>query len=327
MGNKFGVKWNLRKLANFSIQEIYDEHHGDVTCEIWVNDGQLTSEEVHNINWEALKKATKQLPFQRRVWLTKHITGITGVNYWKHKWGQTPHEVCPICLDATETSKHIILCRDQRVQDCWQNTMGKLELHLEKIQTPPILMNTIIQQLQRWRNPNYRMMGEQDDTVIVKQQSIGWQNLLFGRLAPIWTHRHADHIPSENQHKSKRWTIQLIKKLWDVSWDLWEHRNGIQHSEDHPWRIIEKQTLAAAIREQFRIGITTLARRDHSKLQGRPEDVLQFPFEQQQLWLNSILAARAHFAHAQRNNDGSETQHPDVATMRSSIHDWLHRSF
>jgi hypothetical protein len=28
----------------------------------------------------------------------------------------------------------------------------------------------------------------------------------------------------------KRWLAQLILKLWDIAWDLWEHRNNIAHS-------------------------------------------------------------------------------------------------
>jgi hypothetical protein len=30
----------------------------------------------------------------------------------------------------------------------------------------------------------------------------------------------------------KRWTIALIQKLWEVAWNMWEHRNGILHDKE-----------------------------------------------------------------------------------------------
>jgi hypothetical protein len=29
----------------------------------------------------------------------------------------------------------------------------------------------------------------------------------------------------------KRWISSLIKKLWEIAWDLWEHRNGVLHDK------------------------------------------------------------------------------------------------
>lgn len=33
----------------------------------------------------------------------------------------------------------------------------------------------------------------------------------------------------ESYRTGKRWTLALIKKMWGIAWDLWEHRNGILH--------------------------------------------------------------------------------------------------
>lgn len=30
-----------------------------------------------------------------------------------------------------------------------------------------------------------------------------------------------------------RWTIALIKMLWDVAWELWEHRNEVLHEKEN----------------------------------------------------------------------------------------------
>lgn len=31
----------------------------------------------------------------------------------------------------------------------------------------------------------------------------------------------------------KKWNVALIKKLWDVAWDLWKHHNGIIHEVEN----------------------------------------------------------------------------------------------
>ena len=255
--------------------------------------------------------------------MAKHITGILGVNKWLNIWGRLPTSNCPICLTEPETSTHLLLCRDNRVNICWQNSIGKLELQLDRINTPPILANSILQQLQLWRDPTYTMTGEQDHTAVESQQKIGWKNFLWGRLTPEWQKQHAKLIPSDRSYKSKRWVTQLIQKLWNVSWDLWEHRNGIQHDPHHPWRLAERTTLAEEINRQFTLGNNNLAPKDYYRLAGSSEEIITLPIERQKQWLQSVLAARDQFLNQQREDNEAETQNPDVARMRAGLNDWI----
>ncbi len=49
-------------------------------------------------------------------------------------------------------------------------------------------------------------------------------------LAREWTKaQQAYYKISKSLRSGRRWTIELIKKLWDVTRDLWEHRNNILH--------------------------------------------------------------------------------------------------
>ena len=36
----------------------------------------------------------------------------------------------------------------------------------------------------------------------------------------------------KSKYSGRRWLSELIRKLWNVAWDLWEHRNGILHKSD-----------------------------------------------------------------------------------------------
>ena len=217
-----------------------------------------------------------------------------------------------------------LLFRDQRVTEQWQNSIGLLEYQLTKIDTPPILANTIVQQLLHWRDPSYNPEGTQHVGLVQAQTVVGWRNFLYGQLSPRWQQAHAQLLPSENNHKSKRWTIQIIKKLWNVAWDLWEHRNGIRHDPLHPWKIAEAQSLKEAIRLEFRIGTATLLAQDRHRLYEGPQYILHQPIETQQQWIRSIHAARASFVASQQNMMEEEQPSPVVTNMRIGLRDWLH---
>jgi len=35
-------------------------------------------------------------------------------------------------------------------------------------------------------------------------------------------------------HRTGRcWTVAILQKLWNIAWDMWEHRNGILHEQEN----------------------------------------------------------------------------------------------
>jgi hypothetical protein len=66
---------------------------------------------------------------------------------------------------------------------------------------------------------------------VAEQDKIGWYNLLLGRLSKKWTDAQQKYLKSiDKRNTGKRWTIAIISKLWDIAWDMWEHRNHITHN-------------------------------------------------------------------------------------------------
>ena len=167
------------------------------------------------------------------------------------------------------------------------------------------------------------MKGSQVTSLVEKQQTIGWDNFLFGRISPEWLRVHSTIVPSKENYKSKRWVSALIKKLVETAWDMWEHRNGIMHSAAHPWRQHERMALAVEIRRQYRLGTQTLLPKDRYYLSGRLEDVLNLPDDQQQHWMQTLLAARADYIHHQEAAQDVAPP-PDIIRMRVGFAGWLH---
>ena len=97
-----------------------------------------------------------------------------------------------------------------------------------------------------------------------EQDSIGWFNFLLGRISSKLTVLQDSHFKTiGGTNTGLRWTTALIKKLWDISWDMWEHRNGIAHDRAHPWKLQARQELLATAREHRSLGIESLPPEDH----------------------------------------------------------------
>ena len=116
---------------------------GDEACDYWDEEKhQFPVAQAQHIDWSAMERAAKSLPFQICIWLAKMLSGVIGVNQWKKKWGQSLHDECPVCLRPNESATHVIHCPDDRVNDQWMRSLSKLALYLEKIHTPDDMTTT-----------------------------------------------------------------------------------------------------------------------------------------------------------------------------------------
>ena len=86
--------------------------------------------------------------------------------------------------------------------------------------------------------------------------------------------------------------MALIKKLQEVAWDMWEHRNGVLH--DNPDKHHRKHDLEeanAAIEEEWARGQQGLLTRDRFLFRNQ-ETVTGGTLEDKWTWLTSVALAR-----------------------------------
>jgi hypothetical protein len=87
-----------------------------------------------------------------------------------------------------------------------------------------------------------------------------------------------------------RWLVALIKKLWDISWDMWQQRNDINHNTMTPRKIQELAGLHLEVNAQFERGTAGLPLSEHHWLQDQ-ELILSLPMDRLKLWMQSITLA------------------------------------
>ena len=64
--------------------------------------------------------------------------------------------------------------------------------------------------------------------VLELQDLLGWQPLLEGRPACGWAElQHCYLLWLGRRRSGRRWLTALIKKLWEITWAQWDHRNSI----------------------------------------------------------------------------------------------------
>jgi hypothetical protein len=179
-----------------------------------------------------INKATMlALPSHRRRWLTKHVAGICGVKTCLLRWRQSEDDTCPRC-NTPETTKHVWSCQGKNSNEIWDKALFQLRTDLQEIQTNPVLLNTIIQHLNGWRY-NFIPSSTNNDainTATLHQQDLGWEALLEGRVAFSWSLEQQNYLQALGSRRSaRRWLIALATKATNVAWDLWDHRNSIEH--------------------------------------------------------------------------------------------------
>jgi hypothetical protein len=203
------------------------------------------------VDWEGTGIAIKNIKKHRQQWLTKHVSGFCSVGRMAKRIGLRDTDKCPRC-DQEETALHVWICRQTEVNQLWDKSMEELRRVLGQLLTPRSVTNTIIEGLNGWQEGidtkfNARTAAGMLGTL---QAETGWKHFFEGRLHHRWREYMTPHYNNAGERKpGKRWISALIRKLWEIAWDLWEHQNGVLHDKINGYA---NQTLTEKINELWK---------------------------------------------------------------------------
>jgi hypothetical protein len=110
--------------------------------------------------------------------------------------------------------------------------------------------------------------------------------------------------------------VELIKKLMDVSWDMWEHRNAVLHaSPERHHKADELEEANAAIEKEWVRGSAGLLTQDLFLFRHR-ESVDKKTLTKKLEWLEAVSAARWAAEEANRPKPAYEQE-------RNGMRNWL----
>ena len=97
----------------------------------------------------------------------------------------------------------------------------------------------------------------------------------------------------DSKQTGKRWTTEIIKKLIQVAWDMWDHRNDILHNDGGNFhKKMEGAEADVMIRTEFNMGKDTLLREDKFLLRSF-RTTMKSDLQEKKKWLQDVAGARA----------------------------------
>ena len=142
--------------------------------------------------------------------------------------------------------------------------------------------------LEQWANEN-TTSSNSEEKFTTEQEKLGWDRMLDGWLTRGWRdHQEKIWKHAKSRKSSLRWTAALIQKLWDVSWDMWEHRNKELFAGTPIQQQITHSCVNDQIKELYARGAQQLPGDALKFLRQLLEMVLQYSLASKQIWLDAV---------------------------------------
>jgi hypothetical protein len=87
-----------------------------------------------------------------------------------------------------------------------------------------------------------------------------------------------------SNRNGRRWLSSIIKRLWNIAWDLWEHRNGVAHDKTDG---LTAALLQQEVQNEFQKGNASLPP-EVQNLMSSSKEALAWPSHYQRSWLIRI---------------------------------------
>jgi hypothetical protein len=172
---------NGEKVVSELEETIHDVVHSQEAMEYWTQKDGITEDVLKEVQWDLIEVAMKEAKGSRRVFISKHVSGMCGVGKFMQRWKLRQGDSCPRC-GMSEDAAHVWICHGERADDIWEKALKNLEQWLQSKQTDPDIQHILISYLCGWRLdqiPNEETFFVFDD--LIRQQSkIGWSRFFEG---------------------------------------------------------------------------------------------------------------------------------------------------
>jgi hypothetical protein len=314
-----GEPWQVRIDGSKITSQLQDHLRNHVlskrALEYWGNKSRFKEQAVHDLDWEAFGAALQSVPAGMQRWISKTTSGFCATGVMMHRRKERSSPACPRC-GMREDVEHIWRCmRD--TSELWTKALENLRHWLTEHGTHPDLRDIIIKGLKGWRDGDGALLSSNVpwiQEVITQQSKSGWRNFFEGFLVNEWrTAQDRFYSRIRSRKSSKRWLSALIRKMWQIAWDLWEHRNGYLHDCENSIISIE---VNQNIVSQFDLGHRQLDRSTRALFNPGCPAILRKPLDIRIAWLRRVQTAR--------DNQATESQEY-YKSERKIIAQWLGR--
>ena len=118
-----------------------------------------------------------------------------------------------------------------------------------------------------------------------QQNDIGWQAMAKGWTTEEWA-------VIQQEYYKLIGLVEIIKKLWLIAWDMWEHRNSILHNTENVHSQTQEAQLNKKMCKLYSAAIRYLAHSPDNYLLGIPiSNLIRKSYAYKKNWANSAKIA------------------------------------
>jgi hypothetical protein len=229
------------------------------------------------------------------------------------KWKEQLSPACPRC-SLEENARHVWLCQDPAVFFVWALLISALSDWMVSVNTATEIYFWIIRRLTEWRSSEPLSQVHTNlpglFQAIAVQDQIGWLAFFEGCIATEWAGvQEAHYLWLGRRNTGKRWATSLVVKLWEVTWDLWNHRNQAKFDLETAQDIARRESILAAVRSEYSVGRSSLPRRDWRHFQCPLLSILSSSLHYLDAWL-----LRVKTAHSRQVRRAADLADPSLTT-------------
>ena len=275
------------------------------------------------IHWRGMDKLMGKYPKIYRNFVTKHVSGCSGINSHLAHWDDTVQNFCPSCGNANESVFHITTCRNEGRIQVFKESVDELVAWMRKNQTDPLLA-TLIQNYLRAHGgssmfsvapdflpPLYRLLVKHHDR-------LGWRNFTEGRFLSLYVEIQRRHLRKISSFRSAdSWATGLMDQLLRICHRQWLMRNEKVHFKRGDGRTLaQHEATSLRIRDLMWTDPDDLLEGDRGLLDEDFEALGSAHAADRECWVASMDAAVAAAGHAKRKaqQDADEEAHEGVAS-------------
>ena len=255
----------------------------------------FTRQQLSRIDTICIQKAWDSEPAHKKRFICKMSVNQLATGRYMKRMCFWASDQCPRCGADNETTMHVIRCPNPSAQAMEKTLRTKLLQDLETYPTSPTLMRSIGALLANIIHDIPIPSAQQGEIAIKEQLTLEASEFLKGRVVQQWRIQQQEYLDTIlSQRTARRWTQHLIRRFWDMFFQMWLHRNEWLHSnpevQDKQHKI---QEINQEIRRQWNIGTQGLHDADkiHFKNITRAQ-LLKKNRHYKQTWLDRVTRAR-----------------------------------
>jgi hypothetical protein len=191
-----------------------------------------------DLDWPSAAMALRRSAIHHRLWIPKWLCATLPIGRNLVRWRQPEHMMaCPRCGEDEQHMHHVIQCTHADASALRNTHLDDMAQHLDTAITEPDIKAGLVSLFLAVSSGNPWAPPNTSSAIVAQafqdQLNVGTDHVLDGFLSPTWAHAQQDYLISLGRRTTgTQWMSRIIRRIWQIAWDLWIHRRQVLESTD-----------------------------------------------------------------------------------------------